>query len=127
LQSSFPDPSPIVALYERLLDLPSLSLISGRLRLPGLVFRLTDFARLAAPESDSSLHTYRATASILGEVRIETKYSSLGMQRLVLIHPWTSPLLDEDFSGDDPLFDLDARALRILVRLRQPFGALLLA
>jgi len=127
LQSLFPDRFPIVAFYERLLNLPSLFLVSGRLRLPGLVFRLTDFARLTASASDSSLHVYRAMAPILGEVRIETKDNSLGTQRLVLVHPWISLLLDEDFSGDDPLFDLDVRALRTLVRLRQPFGALLLA
>jgi len=35
------------------------------------------------------------------------------------------PLVDEDF-GNDPLFDLDARALRMLVRLQRPFWALLL-
>jgi hypothetical protein len=127
LQSCFPDPSPVVMLYERLLDLTSLSLVSGRLRLPRLVLRLTHLTRLAASESDSSLHIYRATAPILGEVLIEAKDNSLGMQRLVLVHPWINPLLDEDFSGDDPIFDLDERALRILVRLRQPCGALLLA
>lgn len=36
------------------------------------------------------------------------------MQRLVLAHPWISSLLDQDFSGVDHLFDLVARALRIL-------------
>jgi len=126
-RSSYPDPSLIVVLYERLLDLPSLSVVSGRLRLPGLVFRLTGLPQLAARNSDSSPHVYRATAPILGEVRIETKDDSLGTQRLVLVHPWISPLLDEDFSGDDPLLGLSARASRLLVRLRQPFGALLLA
>jgi len=80
-----------------------------------------------ARNSDSNFYVYRATVPILGEVRIETKDDWLGTQRLVLVHPWINPLLDEDFLGDDPLFDLDARALRLLVRLRQPFGALLLA
>lgn len=47
--------------------------------------------------------------------------------RLLLVHPQIIPLLDEDFSRDEPLFDLDARALRILVRLQQPFDTLLLA
>jgi hypothetical protein len=126
LQSSFPDPSPIVALYEQLLD-STLSLVSGRLRLPGLVFPLTGLPQFVARNSDSGLHVYCTTVPILGEIRIETKDDSLGTQRLVLVHPWISPLLDEDFSGNDPLFDLNARALRLLVRLRQPFGALLLA
>jgi len=127
LRSSFPDPSPIVTLYDRLLHILSLSLVSGRLRLPGLVFTLTGLPQLMTRNRYSSLHVYHATVPILGEVRIETKDDSLGTQRLVLVHPWISSLLDEDFTGNDPLFDLDARALRILVRLRQPFGALLLA
>jgi hypothetical protein len=56
---------------------------------------------------------------------METKDNSLGKQCLILVHPWISPLLDEYFSGDDPLFDLEARALRMLIRLWQNFGALL--
>jgi len=128
LRSFFPDPSLIIMLYERLLDLPSLSIVSGRLRLPVLLFCLAGgLTQLVARNSDSSLHVYRVKAPILGEVQFETKDDSLGTQRLVLVHPWISPLLDEDFSCGNPLFDLDARALRILVRLRQPFGALLLA
>jgi len=124
LRPSFPDRSPIITFYTQLIDLPSLSLVSGRLRLPGLVFRLTV---TKARKFDSSVLAYHATAPILGEVGIETKDSSLGMQQLVLVHPWIASLLDEDFLGNDPLFDLDVRALRFLVRLRQPFGALLLA
>jgi len=127
LQSYFPDPSPIVKLYERLHDLPLPSLVSGRLLLPGLVFHLTGLSQLMAHNSDSSIHVYHATVPVLGEVRIETKDDSLETLRVVLVHPWISLLLDEDFLGDDPLFDLDVRVLRLVVRLRQPFGALLLA
>lgn len=62
-------------------------------------------------------------------MRIETKDSLVGVEDLVLIHPRISPLqaIDEDFSGITSRFDLAARALRFVVRLRQPFGALLLA
>ena len=65
---------------------------------------------------------------MLGDVEIKTMADVSGMERLLLIHPWISPLLDRDFSrGGVAQFDLATRALRLVVRLRQPFGALLLA
>ncbi|KAF8134377.1 hypothetical protein EV363DRAFT_1139338, partial [Boletus edulis] len=39
---------------------------------------------------------------------------------LMLIHPWISPLLEE-FSCSIAQIDLATRALRLVVRLRQPF------
>jgi len=35
----------------------------------------------------------------------------LGMEGLVLVHPWISPLIDEDFSGSTPRCDLATRAM----------------
>ena len=64
---------------------------------------------------------------MLGDVEIKTTAKLSGMDGLLLIHPWTSPLLDPDFSRGAALFDLSTRALRLVARLRQPFGALLLA
>jgi len=127
LQSSLPDPSLSHRLYQRLCSLPPLSLIAGRLRLSGLVFPLNGLERLPNHKPDALLPVYRAMTPVLGEVRIVTKDNLAGMEGLVLIHPWISSLIDEDFLGISPRFDLAARSLRLVVRLRQPFGALLLA
>ncbi|KAF8546286.1 hypothetical protein OG21DRAFT_1185841 [Imleria badia] len=64
---------------------------------------------------------------MLGDVEIKTATDLSGMDGLLLINPWISPLLDQDFSSGKPLFDQTTRALRLVVRLKQPFGALLLA
>jgi len=127
LQSSLPDPSLSPRLYEQLYNLPPLSLVAGRLRLSGLVFPLNELERLPEHDSDAFLPVYRAMIPALGDVRIETKDNLIGMEGLVLIHPWISPLIDEGFAGITPRFDLATRTLRLVVRLRQPFGALLLA
>ena len=127
LQSSLPDRSLTVALYEQLYDLPLLSLVAGRLRLPGIVFRLTEPVPLSKSDHGSGLSVFRATTPMLGDVEIETRDGLSGMKGLLLIHPWIGPLLDRDFSCGDPLFDLATRALRLVVRLKQPFGALLVA
>ena len=64
---------------------------------------------------------------MLGNVKIKTKDQLSGMKGLVLINPWISPLLDQDFSCGEPLFEHTIRSLRLVVRLKQSFGALLLA
>ena len=48
------------------------------------------------------------------------------MKYLYVVHPWIHPLLDQDeeFSHDVPEVD-ETSALRLLARLRQPFGGLL--
>jgi len=128
LRSSLPDLSLAVTLYGRLSSLPPLSLVAGRLRLPGIVFPLADLVPLVESDSDLDLLVYRATSPMLGDVEIKTTADLSGMERLLLIHPWISPLLDEDFSRSGAaLFDDSTCALRLVVRLRQSFGALLLA
>ncbi|KAF8555403.1 hypothetical protein OG21DRAFT_1496267 [Imleria badia] len=127
LRSSLPDFSLTVALYERLNDLPPLSLVAGRLRLPGIVFPLADLVPLSESDPESDLPIYHATSPMLGDVEIKTASDLSGMDSLLLINPWISPLLDQDFSSGKPLFDQTTRALRLVVRLKQPFGALLLA
>ncbi|KAF8548437.1 hypothetical protein OG21DRAFT_761538 [Imleria badia] len=127
LRSSSLDISLVVALYERLYGLPPLSLVAGRLRLPGIVFPLADLVRLLESDPESDIPVYRATSPILGDVEIKTKDQLTGMKRLLLMNPWISPLLDADFSSGAPLFAHATRALRLFVRLKQPFGALLLA
>jgi len=126
LRLSLPDLSLAVALYRRLHNLPALSLDAGRLRLSGVVFPLSDLVLLS--ESDSDLPVYRATSPMLGDVEIKTGAGLSGMERLLLIHPWISPLLDQDFSCSGAALFCDTTcALRLIVRLRQSFGALMLA
>ncbi|KAI9571633.1 hypothetical protein HD554DRAFT_2302552 [Boletus coccyginus] len=114
-------------LYERLYHLPPLSLVAGRLRLPGIVFPLTDLVPLSESDPDCDVPGYRATSAMLGDVEIKTTAEFSRMDGLLLIHPWISPLLDQDFSCGASRFDHATRALRLFVRLRQSFGALLLA
>ena len=127
LRSSLPDLSLAMALYGRLHDLPALSLDGGRLRLPGIVFPLSDLVSVSDSDSDTELAVYRGTSPMLGDVEIGTTADLSGMENLLLIHPWISPLLDQDFSHGTAQFDSATRALRLVVRLRQPFGGLLLA
>ncbi|KAI9459521.1 hypothetical protein HD554DRAFT_2330921 [Boletus coccyginus] len=127
LRSSLPDLSLTVALYGRLNGLPPLSLLAGRLTLPGIVFPLASVVPLSESDPDSDLATYRATSPMLGDVEFQTTDKLSGMESLLLIHPWISPLLDQDFSRGVAQFDLATRALRLVARLRQPFGAFLLA
>jgi len=118
----------VIGLFGKLLDLPPPSIIAGRLRLSGLVFPLTGPVRVLnhGHDSNSSAPVYRVTAPVLGNVLIQTGDDLSGMQRLILVHPWITHLLDADPSDDSPESDLATRALRLVVRLRQPFGALLL-
>ncbi|KAI9571793.1 hypothetical protein HD554DRAFT_1824610 [Boletus coccyginus] len=127
LRSSLPDLSLVVALYGRLVALPALSLDAGRLRLPGIVFPLANLEPPLQSDLDADSPVYRVTSPILGDVEIKTSDNLSGVGGLLLINPWISPLLDQDFSCGAPLFDDTTCALRLAVRLRQPFGALLLA
>ena len=127
LRSFMPDLSPTFALYERLFDLPPLSLDAGRLRLSGIVFPLADLVPVPESDSESDLPVYHATTPMLGDVGIKTTANLSRMEGLLLIHPWIGPLLVRDFSSGATRFDLSTRALRLVARLRKPFGALLLA
>ncbi|KAI9571789.1 hypothetical protein HD554DRAFT_2036681 [Boletus coccyginus] len=127
LRSSFPDLSLAVALYGRLNSLPPLSLLAGRLTLPAIVFPLTSLVPLSESDPDSDLAVYRVTSPMLGTTEIQTSDNLSGKRGLLLVHPWIGPLLDQDFSCGAPLFDDTTCALWLIVRLRQSFGALLLA
>ncbi|KAI9455063.1 hypothetical protein HD554DRAFT_298739 [Boletus coccyginus] len=127
LRSSLPDLSPTVALYTRLSILPPPSPLAGRLVLPGIVFPLAGLISLSKSDPDPDFAVYRATSPMLGDVEIKTLDNLSGMGDLILINPWIGPLLDQDFLRGVAQFDLATRALRLVARLRQPFGALLLA
>ena len=126
LHSSFPDLSLAVTLHDQLNKLPSPFVVSSRLRLAGIIFPVTELVLASESHSDSHPHTYRATTATFGDVEIKTTDDLSGMEDFVLIHPWISPLLDQDFSRRAAGLDDITRALRLIVRLMQPFGALLL-
>ncbi|KAN0091537.1 hypothetical protein V8E55_005103, partial [Tylopilus felleus] len=127
LRSSLPDPSLPVAMYEEFYNLHPLSLIAGRLRLPGIVFPLADLVLVSESDPDSDLLVYRGTSPMIGDAEIKTREELSGLEDGLLIHPWIGPLLDQDILRGKPLFNVTTRALRLVVRLEQPFGALLLA
>ena len=125
LRSSLPDHSLAVTLHGHLDRLTPPSAAASRLRLPGIVFPITDL--VCSSGSDTFvLRVYRATTAALGDVEITTMDNLSGVEDCVLIHPWISPLLDQDFSRRTAGLDDTTRALRLVARLRQPLGALLL-
>lgn len=126
LRSSSPDDSLLATLWNRLHRLPLPSLVASRLSLAGITFPLTDLIAVSESTLESSLNVYRGSTSALGDVEIQTS-DTLEMQDHLLIHPWIIPLLDQEFSCGASGLDDTTRALRLVVRLRQPFGALLLA
>ncbi|KAF8548009.1 hypothetical protein OG21DRAFT_1516754 [Imleria badia] len=133
LRSTSPDLSLVTTLCKRLHDLPPPFLAASRLRLAGIVFPLTDLVSASEATSESGLDVYLGSTSALGDVEIQTRDPLLEMQGLLLVFPWISPLLDQAFShgsGSGSSVsgqDETERALRLVVGLRQPFGALLLA
>ena len=127
LRLSLPDHSLTVAMYEQFYNLPPLSLVAGRLRLPGIAFPLADLVLVSESNPDSDLLVYRGTSPMIGDVEIKTREELSGLEGGLLIHPWIGPLIDQDFSCGKPLFNHTTRALRLVARLKQPFGALLLA
>ena len=120
LRSSLPDPSLAMALHDHLHKLPSPSFSASRLGLPGIVFPVTQLDTMG---SDSDI--YCATTSALKEVEIKTKDDLSGMMDLLFVHPWISPILDQEFTCAATLNQM-MHALQLVARLRQPFGALLL-
>ncbi|KAH0831056.1 hypothetical protein J3R83DRAFT_13575, partial [Lanmaoa asiatica] len=125
LHSSLPDLSVAVRLHDRLNELPSPSLASSRLRLPGIVFRLTGLVHTSGPDPITNLHVFHATTSTFGDIEIKTANDLTRMRNLCLMHPWIRPLLDQEFSDGASALDRTTQALRLVARLRQPFGALL--
>ena len=125
LRSSLPDLSLAVMLHNFVNGLYSPSAAASRLRLPGIVFRLTDFVHTSGPDPLTNLHIYHVTTSTFGDIEIKTVENLIGMKHLYLVHPWIRPLLDQEFSHGSAALDITTQALRFVARLRQPFGALL--
>ena len=93
LRSSLPDLSLSMTLYERLYDLPPLSPLAGRLRLPGIVFPLADLVPLPESDPESDLPGYRATTPMLGDVEIKTTNDLSGMEGYFSSIPGSVPSL----------------------------------
>ncbi|KAI9567824.1 hypothetical protein HD554DRAFT_838174 [Boletus coccyginus] len=121
LQSLLPREA-AVAIYDRITKLPKASFVSRRLRLPCIVFSVD---RLTVVTDGPQWRVYRASVSMLGDVRIRTVDSLPQREphRLLLVHPWIRDLLDLPPS---PASDDYTRALWLITRLGLKFNALLL-
>ncbi|KAG1818216.1 heterokaryon incompatibility protein-domain-containing protein [Suillus subaureus] len=148
--------------YDRLDNMSAPRFASCRLRLPCIVFPVTEVRRRSGPAQEA-LFTYGVRADGLDDLSITTEENLIQFSRprptrrtFLLVHPWDRRLLelpdiadDAECLGDRPqpeslLDDSDSisdspgeaeladsesysRALRLIVRLGQPFGAFLLA
>ena len=125
LRSSLPDLSLALELYNHLNKPLRPTFAASCLGLPCIAFAITQL-NTSGLGSATKLPVYRATTSTLGEVEIKTKDSLSRTKDLLLIHPWISSILNQEFSYGSAALDRTTRALRLIARLRQPFGALLL-
>lgn len=113
-----------LSLATKLYDLPhrldlGVSPGTSRLQLPCIRFKVT----LSPPEADAKL--YRGTTSTFGHIEIETARKLKVENEHYLVHPWIHTLLDQEHSRGENGLDVTVRAIRLVARLRQPFGALL--
>ena len=125
LRSPLPDLSLVTWLYNRLDELPLPTLAASRLKLPGIVFPLTEPPHTPRSDSTAKLRVYHVTTPTFGDVGIKTADDLSGMKDLCFVHPWIHPLLNQEFSHGAAALDKTTQALRFVARLRQPFGALL--
>ena len=122
--SSGPDLSLAMSLYDHLNKPLRPTFTATCLGLPCITFAITQLSTLGL-DSVTKLHVYRATVPALGEVEIKTGDDLSEMKDLLLIHPWIVPILDQEYFHA-ATFDRTTRTLRLIARLRQSFGALLL-
>ena len=114
-----------LALYNHLNKSLRPTFAASCLGLPCITFVITEL-NTSGLDSVTKLPVHRATTSALGEVEIKTKDNLSRTKGLLLAHPWISSILNQELSYDSVALDRATRALRLIVRLRQPFGALLL-
>ncbi|KAG1743316.1 heterokaryon incompatibility protein-domain-containing protein [Suillus paluster] len=140
------------ALYNDLDILSAPRFAQNRLHLPCIAFRLTEVTRSADSEGQETSYTrYNVKAKGLRDLLITTKDKLVEFspaqptqQKFVLVRPWNrydfglpdfaddAPRSKDDSSerrypGDIEPVDSQLRESRLIVRLGQPFGALLLA
>ena len=126
LPSSIPDLSLAITLYDGLHRLPLASLASTRLQLPCIRFHVTDVVYSLGSDPETNIYVYRVTTTAFGDVEIRTASALTMGNEHCFIHPWICPLLDPDLLHGRAALDIETRALRLVARLRQPFGTLFL-
>ncbi|KAG1719759.1 heterokaryon incompatibility protein-domain-containing protein [Suillus lakei] len=140
-------------LHDRLENVTAPRFANCRLRLPCIVFPVTEVRRRPGPAQET-LFTYEVKADGLDDLLVTTEEKLIQFSRLrptrqtfLLVRPWDRRLLElPDFSDDadslggrsepesfssspreEELAESHSRALRLIARLGQPFGAFLLA
>ncbi|KAG2136852.1 heterokaryon incompatibility protein-domain-containing protein [Suillus cothurnatus] len=145
-------------LHDQLVNMSAPRFANCRLRLPCIVFPVTEVRRSSGPDQEAS-STYTVKADGLDDVSITTEENLIQFSRLrptrrsfLLVRPWDRRLLEQpdfadeenlagcpppddsdevvsDLPGEEEIADSEpnSRALRLIVRLGQPFGAFLLA
>ncbi|KAG1882419.1 hypothetical protein F4604DRAFT_1678415 [Suillus subluteus] len=141
--------------YDQLTNMSYPRFTNRRLRLPCIIFPVTEVRRRSGAAQDT-LFTYGVKADGLDDLLITTEEKLIQFSRLrptrqtfLLVRPWDRRLLElPDFTddaeslggwsepesldgspGEEELADLESysQALRLIARLGQPFGAFLLA
>ncbi|KAG2357625.1 WD40-repeat-containing domain protein [Suillus spraguei] len=120
-------------LYDQLEQLSAPRFANCRLHLPCISFRITE----VGPSRGLAQDTYHIKAEGLNDLLITTKEpllhfsrSRLNRRTLLLVRPWDRYLLEVSDFADQPDSTDDSEsteALRLMVRLRQPFNVFLLA
>ncbi|KAG2365169.1 hypothetical protein BDR07DRAFT_1354004 [Suillus spraguei] len=123
----------LLKFYEQLEELRAPRFANCRLHLPCISFRVTEVGR----SQDVAQDTYDIKAEGLDDLLITTKEPLLQFsctrpvrRTLLLVRPWDRDLLGvPDFAEQPDMTDdtESIEALRLMVRLRQPFNAFLLA
>jgi hypothetical protein len=116
LRSSLPDLSLVMRPHKWFNALPSPSLSSCRLQLPGIVFRLAELDHTSGPDPVMNL-VYHAMASALGDIKTKTVDDLTWRSDLYLVHPWICPLFDQEHSGGAATLDETTQALWFVARL----------
>ena len=117
----------VMKLHKRLNKLPSPSMAARRLKLPGITCTITELILTSESYSRMCDHWYidRAVMSMFGDIEIKMAENLTRMQNLCLVHPWIRPLLDQEFPHGAVVPKKTTQTLRLIARLRQPFGILL--
>ena len=126
LRLSLPEPI-VMKLHKRLNKLPSPSMAACRLKLPGITCTIPELVLISESYSGTCdrWYIYRAVTSMFGDIEVKTAEKLTRTQDLCLVHPWVRPLLDQEFTHGAITSKKITQTLRLIARLRQPFGALL--
>ncbi|KIK40134.1 hypothetical protein CY34DRAFT_40708, partial [Suillus luteus UH-Slu-Lm8-n1] len=117
-------------LYTQLRNTSAPRFATQRLHLSCIAFDVREVRRVRSPAPEAHF-TYGVKADGLQDLLITTEEILVQFwparptdRKFILVRPWDLSLLE---LPDLDAFDLESRALRLLVRLGQPFSALLLA